>query len=387
MKQRSCLFLTPESPYPLHGGGALRSASLLHYLAQRYAVEVLVFRQPGETVSMPDGVARKMSVLDLPWHARHLPAKIWRNGLRFAQRSPPLMDRFSGFGDRIAALVEGREYELGVIEHFWCAPYFKQVSAVSQRTVLDLHNIESVLHQRCSATEAWPVSTLHRRFASACQKMERVWLPQFSQVLVASESDATQVRESSPAARVTVYPNSLPYRPLPARDERDYVVFTGNLEYHPNMAAVRWFRRDIWPLLRDRWPVTWRLVGKNPSIVRKYTYGDSRIETSGAIPDVMPELAMAKVAVVPLLAGSGTRLKILEAWAAGCPVVSTTLGAEGLPVVDGENILLADEAESFARAVSRLLASQVLRRRIGSAGRALYEREFTWEAAARRLDL
>ena len=121
------------------------------------------------------------------------------------------------------------------------------------------------------------------------------------------------------------------------------------MEYHPNQLAVRFFRREIWPRLRDRWPgLAWRLVGKNPEAVRQFTSGDPRIEVQGQVDDAIAELARARVAVVPLLAGSGTRLKILEAWAAGLPVVSTTLGAEGLPARDGEHLLLADGAAAFA---------------------------------------
>jgi glycosyltransferase involved in cell wall biosynthesis len=139
--------------------------------------------------------------------------------------------------------------------------------------------------------------------------------------------------------------------------------------------------------LRERWPsLTWRLIGKNPDAVRKFTDGDSRISVSGAVDDAVRELARARVAIVPVLAGSGTRLKILEAWAAGLPVVSTTVGAEGLCAQDGEHLLVADNAPAFAQAVTRLLGSADLRLKLGSAGRLLLEKDFTWQAAWRKLD-
>jgi glycosyltransferase involved in cell wall biosynthesis len=109
--------------------------------------------------------------------------------------------------------------------------------------------------------------------------------------------------------------------------------------------------------------------------------GDPRIELAGPVVDAVAALAAARVAVVPLRAGSGTRVKILEAWAAATPVVSTTIGAEGLEAADGADLLLADPPEAFAAAVSALLDSADLRRRVGAAGRALYERRFTWETA------
>lgn len=203
-----------------------------------------------------------------------------------------------------------------------------------------------------------------------------------------SESDAAAARWVAPDARVAVYPNAIPSTPLPDARGEDAIVFSGNMEYHPNIAAVRFFRECIWPELRERWPrLVWRLIGKNPGAVRRFTAGDPRIEVGGAVEDAVAALARAKVAVVPILAGSGTRLKILEAWAAGVPVVSTTMGAEGLPARDGEHLLLADHARAFAGAVSRLMAGEELRARIGAAGRALLEREFTWEAAWKRLAL
>ena len=175
---------------------------------------------------------------------------------------------------------------------------------------------------------------------------------------------------------------------MPRAGDDEAIVFSGNMEYHPNFTAVRFFRQKIWPQLRERWPrLVWRLVGSNPAAIRRFTEGDSRIEVAGSIPDAVSELARSRVAVVPLLSGSGTRLKILEAWAAGLPVVSTTLGAEGLPVRDGETVLLADNAEAFAGAVTRLLTCTELRHRIGTAGRMLLEKEFTWETAWKKLDL
>jgi len=167
----------------------------------------------------------------------------------------------------------------------------------------------------------------------------------------------------------------------------DVVVFSGNLEYHPNVSAVRYFRRDIWPALRDRWPnLIWRLIGKNAQAVSRIVAGDPRIELAGPMDNAVAELARAKVAVVPILAGSGTRIKILEAWAAGVPVVSTALGAEGLPARDGEHLLLANDAAGLAYAVSSLLADPALAERIGRAGRRLFECECTWEAAWKSLD-
>jgi len=386
----AALMLAPEAPYPMTGGGALRTASLLEYLSRRYTVDLIVFRQPGAADpagQIPAGKVRRVVVIDLPKNGRSAAARALRNAARVARKTPPLVDRFSGFEERIREAVAGRQYDTGIIEHFWCAPYFEPVAAVCRRTVLNLHNIESVLHARCAESEGSVAGVAHRAFFTASRRLEETWLPRFSEVLAASFKDAATVLEIAPDARVRVYPNAIPRQPAPELVEEDAVVFSGNMEYHPNGSAVRFFRKGIWPLLRERWPgLVWRLLGKNPSEVRQFTSGDNRIKVIGAVEDAVRELARAKVAVVPLLAASGTRFKILEAWAARVPVVSTTIGAEGLPVHDGEDILLADTAEEFAEAVSRLLESPELRRKLARAGRLLLEKEFVWETAWKDLD-
>jgi glycosyltransferase involved in cell wall biosynthesis len=385
----AALILAPEAPYPLAGGGALRTASLLEYLARTHAVDLIVFQQPGAPdprTLIPPGLTRQISVIPLPAHRRTLAAKAVRNAVRVARAVPPLVDRFAGFEDRIREAVDGRRYQIGLIEHFWCAPYYDQLAAACDQTVLDLHNIESLLHARCGLVESSAAAFAHRVFHKASLELERSLLPRFTQVLATSESDAAAARAIAPDAHVSVYCNAIPWTPVPPRAEEDVIVFSGNMEYHPNISAVRFFRGEIWPGLRERWPeLVWRLVGRNAWAVRRYTSGDSRIEVQGEVDDAVKELARAKVAVAPLLTGSGTRLKIIEAWAAGVPVVSTSLGAEGLPGRDGEHLLLADGAVAFADAVSRLLACSESRLRLGSAGRLLMEKEFTWVAAWKNL--
>lgn len=373
----------------MRGGGALRTASLLHFLGQFYDLDLIVFRQPGAAhpaETLPSGLVRRLTTIDLPANRRNLAARALRNSVRVARRVPPLVDRFAGFGAQVSRALEDRRYAIGVIEHSWCAAYLAQVASACEKTILDLHNVESILHARCAASEASAAALAHRVFGQASLEFERRWLPQFSQVLAASESDAAAVATIAPAANIRVYPNAIPARPILTTARSHALVFSGNMEYHPNRTAVRFFRCEIWPRLRDSHPnLVWRLVGKNPQSVRALTSGDERIEVIGEVEDAVTELARAEVAIVPLLAGSGTRLKILEAWSAGTPVVSTSIGAEGLPVTDAKHLLLADRAEAFTQAVSRLLACRELQERLASAGRLLLEKEFTWEKAWGRL--
>jgi glycosyltransferase involved in cell wall biosynthesis len=385
------VFLAPESPFPPSGGGALRSASLLHYLARNYDVDLIVFRQPDSadpSREIPPGLCRRVSVINLPVHRRDPTARHMRNAIRLARRVPPLVDRFSGFGEAVTAELGGERYQIGVIEHFWCVRYWEQLAPLCARTVLDLHNIESVLHARCGEVETGAAGFAHRRFGQVALAMERDWLPRFSEILTTSPEDAELALARAPEARITVYPNAIPFPALPAAGDDNAVVFSGNLEYFPNIVAVRFFREHIWPRLRDRWPgLVWRLVGKNAEAVKRWTVSDERIEIRGPVENAIEELARARVAVAPILAASGTRLKILEAWGAVLPVVSTRIGAEGLSAVDGEHLLLADGAADFAEAVSRLLGCRNLRQKIAHAGRLLLETQFTWESAWKKLRL
>jgi glycosyltransferase involved in cell wall biosynthesis len=385
------LFLAPEAPYPLEGGGALRAASLFEYLATRYEVDVIVFREPGapDPASLfPPGRARLIHVIDLPPHSGTAMARAARNAGRLLRGTPPLVDRFGGFGAKVTAFIRERTYAVALIEHFWCAPYVQQVAAAAKLTVLDLHNVESVLHARCAKTEPLPMALAHHAFRRASLALEKRWLPRFDTLLVASQNDARQVERISPGARMQVYANAIPSIAQPPIPEREVIAFSGNFGYHPNVTGMRFFVSEVWPGLRAQWPnLALRVIGKNAESVRGIAKDDPRIQLSGPVANAVEELAAAKLVVVPLLAGSGTRLKIIEAWAAGRAVVSTRIGAEGLPARDGENILLADEPAKFAEAVSALLASPAERARLGQAGHALFELHFTWERVWETLDL
>ena len=206
-------------------------------------------------------------------------------------------------------------------------------------------------------------------------------LPRFDGVLVTSAHDAGLVHPLVSDSAIVVYPNALPEVPAPPRQESNAIAFSGNLEYAPNIEAVRFFRDRIWPALRSRPGLKWRIIGKNALAIRNLVAGDPRIELTGFVEDAIAALASAQVAVVPVLSGSGTRVKIVEAWAAATPVVSTTVGAQGLIINNGEDLVVVDDPREFATKVSQLLDSPEERRRIGAQGRRLYEQRYTWRAA------
>jgi glycosyltransferase involved in cell wall biosynthesis len=370
----------------------MRTASVLGYLASRGPVELITFREdgaPDPAQQLPQGLAERVVCVALTRHARHGVSRLFRNAVRMLRGTLPLSDRFCGSGSlrQVDEATRGRRYELAVIEHFWCADYVKILRSRADRVVLDLHNIESSLHAGCARTEAWPQRIGHRIFEKRARELESKVLGEFDLVLVASEADAERARAAAPSARVEVYPNSIPLVDAPSAAERELIAFSGNLEYHPNVTAVKFFLWEIWPELRQLRPqLRWRLIGRNERGVRSMTASDERIELSGAVPDALAELAAAKVVVVPLLAGSGTRVKIMEAWAARRAVVSSAVGAEGLPVRNGENLILADRPREWIDQILRLLDDAEARETLGGAGRATYEKECSWPAARRALD-
>jgi glycosyltransferase involved in cell wall biosynthesis len=330
---------------------------------------------------------RNVEIIQLPYHSRDKLARAGRNLKRYIRGAPPLVDRFSRFDELISGLIEDRRYAVGIIEHFWCARYVRVLRPVCDRVALNLHNIESLLLARTAECESWATGTAMRRFAAACGRLERKLLPQFSLLLVTSDVDKAYTVQVAPFVPTIVYPNTIPLVARPQIAKSDDVVFSGNLDYHPNISAIRFFHESIWPLLSARWPqLRWRIIGRNHEHLRDRMAGDTRIIFTGPVIDAVMEIASARAAVVPVLTGSGTRVKIIEAWAAGVPVVSTTLGAEGLPAMPGEHILIGDQPADFARAVSSLLEFPALAKTLGDNGRMLYETDLTWEAAWRRLD-
>ncbi len=372
------LILCPEPPYPLYGGGAFRSAAVLQYLARNYALDAVFFSEetrPDPRLALPPGLVNDSLLIRLAVHPRNTASRVWRNGWRYVKGIPPLVDRFcaSPAGSRLTEWLNGRHYDVAVIEHFWCSPFAGLVRPHAGRLVLDLHNIESEWHERMAAQEPWPLAHAHRRFAAAARRLEGRWLSQFDTVMVTSAREQRQPG----LEHAVIYPNTIPAVPAREGARRPQIVFSANLEYQPNISAVKWFGEEIWPQLQRRHPgLEWVLVGRRPEAVRQ-VLPSGRVRCTGEVAEALPEIAASLVAVVPIRSGSGTRIKILEAWAAGTPVVSTSLGAEGLP---SEAIAIADTADGFAAKVSSLLANEQERVKLAAAGRNVFNMGFTWEA-------
>ena len=220
-------------------------------------------------------------------------------------------------------------------------------------------------------------------------RAERRYLRLADHVLAVSERNKNFFTRYIPQERISVVPTGVDteyFHPEPGAEADGHVVFTGSMDWMPNHDAVEWYHRDILPLIRQEVPglATW-IVGRNPSASLRSLDSDT-FRVTGSVDDVRPYLRRCPVYIVPMRSGSGTRLKIFEAMAAGKAIVSTSTGAEGLPVEHERSILLADSPRDFARQVIRLLADPALRQRLASAARELVERNHSWGRVAEQFE-
>ena len=386
MPERSALLISPESIWPSHGGGPLRTLSILEYLRRGCVVDLVLFHdpaQPDPRPAIPAGMVRDVLLIPLPAHSRSLSARVLRNARRLARGAVPLTDRFAGFESILASWLVGRRYDLALVEHFWCASYAPVLRGAADRLVLDLHNIESSLLATSSSAAAGLHAAALGAFAARCRGQERRWLPCYDLLLAASRADAGRL---PPQSRIAIVPNTLPPIDLPAAAPDGTIAFSGNLAYGPNTDAAAWFARDIWPLVRRRRPqLRWRVIGRGVEALSSVVSGDPSIECTGPVANAIDWLARSSVAVVPVRAGSGTRVKILEAWAAGVPVVSTSLGCEGLDAIPGEHLLVENAPSLFVDAIIRILDTPALSQQLRCSARVLFESQYNWSAAWRAL--
>jgi glycosyltransferase involved in cell wall biosynthesis len=259
-------------------------------------------------------------------------------------------------------------------------------------TVLDLHNIESVILKRYADCTRNPLKRAYAEITSrklACY--EKQAYVRFDQCLACSEEDRLLALDQTPEASVSVIPNGVDIdEAMLAPDGapgRPRIVFVGRMDYHANVDGITWFRRSVWPRIQARVPdLLLQIVGGHPSPEVQRLEVPEEIEVTGFVPSVAPYLRDAAVVIVPLRVGGGTRLKALEALAMGKPIVSTSLGVEGIAVRHGENVLLADGEAEFADAVVRLVRDRAEASRIGLSGRRLVERRYDWNRIVEELE-
>lgn len=292
---------------------------------------------------------------------------------------------------RVRQLVVNQQVDIVHLDMLPLAEYLDEVRGVP--VVLTEHNIESLRMRRWAEVERNPVLRSHLRLqATRLVRYERMVLARLRHCVATSTFDLEALRNMNPRCRLHVVPNGCDvdyYRPrLRAADDAPGVIWVGGMNDPYNRRAVEYFAEAIFPPLVARVPrVRWVVVGRNPpsavlDLVRRYP-GQVLIE--GFVEDVRPYYAKADVTVVPLLSGSVTKLKVIEGLAMGMPIVTTSVGAEGLEVKPGGDLFVADDPRVFVEYTATLLSDVWMRERVGRNARIIAEREYDWRVIGQRM--
>jgi glycosyltransferase involved in cell wall biosynthesis len=295
-------------------------------------------------------------------------------------------------GALLRSLLEREQFDLVHLESIHMAGYVPLIESGSKAPlVFDWHNIESEAMSRYAAGAPTPVHSIYARLtANRLFRMEQHLLGKAKGHIVCSVREADQLIERFPRASVAVVENGADTRantrPNTAFQNRDALLFVGSMNYKPNIDAVTHFAREIWPLVRRRFPA-WRfvIVGSDPAPSVSALSAQPGIEVTGSVEDVTEYYGRSLAAVVPLRMGGGTRLKILEAMAAGTPVVSTALGAEGIDLTPDRDIMLVNKPAEWVDALSALASSPERWCKLSCAGRDLVARRYDWDTIGEKL--
>jgi len=389
------LYLSQLLPYPLDAGAKLREYYVLRYLAERHSVTLAAFVRGSDT---PEAQA----------HLRALVARLvtcpiqrsaWREAwavARSALSGEPVLiarDRNSAMFAQLRRLTADTQFDAIHADQLWMAPYALAAGARRgaggrrPRLVLDQHNAVYLIPRRLAHSAKNPVMRLAwRREARQMARYEAAICRVFDRVVTVTAADQAALAELYTAGRApdfTVIPICIDVAAVAPRPRSASagVLFVGGMHWPPNADGAAWFAESILPAVREKAPLARFLaVGRQPPESLRQPAADF-IEAPGYVDDPGPYWARSQVFVVPLRAGGGMRVKILDAWAQGLPVVSTTIGAEGLIYRASENILIADTPEAFAAAVVSVLNDAGLAQRLASAGRANVEQHYDWRAA------
>jgi len=297
----------------------------------------------------------------------------------------------------VESLLGEQDFDVVQIESIHLMAYLPKIRAARSRPLIvcDWHNIESEVLRRYSERESNVARRAYaRKTARLMSQLERRALIEFDAHLVVSERDAERLRNIDSEAQVSLIENGVDmahysddeieaayatWAAAGAAGKTKRIVFVGSMDYHANVDGAVSFGREVWPRVRDRQPeLVFTVVGRDPAPEVRALTTIPGIEITGTVDDVRPFYREALAAIVPLKVGGGSRLKILEAMAAGVPVISTTLGAEGLNVRDSENILIADTNEQLAEAIVSVVESEEQCKRLSAAGRTLISGHYDW---------
>jgi len=381
------LFTANRFPYPPYRGDKLKIFHLARRLALKHELHLVTFLQDRHDLQhLPElrKIFSEIHLVPLPrWHS-------YGNSLLAFARSEPFQVRYfhaAAMEKKIGELLRMHRYDAVHVQHLRMAQYWAGRKEVPR--ILDLPDAYSLYWKRRkegTSGLAGIFAGIEYRRVKAYEKI----LADFDLALVCSREDRDYLLEEQKLDRVALLPNGVDLDTFSSAGH-DYrqartILFTGNMDYAPNVDAVLYFVKDIFPLIREKVPdCTFMIAGQRP--VRKVLdLASADVKVTGFVPDLKEMYAQAAVVAAPLRFGAGTQNKVLEAMAMGVPVVSHHVGFGGLNIRSGEGVWLADDAAAFARNCIALLQSEQLRQQTGTAGREVIRSQFDWDVVAGMLE-
>jgi glycosyltransferase involved in cell wall biosynthesis len=380
--------------WPSTTGGRVRSLQIISALSRRHRVTLVTTHGPGDD---PEGLARQLpdchQVVSIPYDVPKRGASTFPLTVARSWLSSYPVDlwkwRVGDVRERVQALLEKERVDVVVSDFLFAAANVPLEGTVP--VVLFEHNVEYLIWKRLSMLERNPIKKvlfeiewrkLRHKEAQLCSRADLT--------IAVSEEDRARLAVMSPGAKTGAIPTGVDtnyFAPAGGPEIPARLVFSGSMDWHPNEDAVIYFGESILPKIREKVPgASFAIVGRNPTQKLRDAAERLGMIVTGTVDDVRPFLDEAAVYVVPLRAGSGTRMKIFEALGMAKPVVSTTLGAEGLALIDQKQFIAADDSDEFAAAVVHLLHNEARRHELGQAGRSLVVERYSWDQVAREFE-
>lgn len=392
------LMLTPALPYPAHQGGALRNYGLIYGLQKAgHEITLLSFAsEPNASIPKPlSDLCRRVVTVTMPTRSSS------RRLLDLALSSEPdlaLRLASAAYRQNLVTILQSQPFDLIQFEGLEMAGYLPIVRQhqPQARLCYDAHNAEYRLQHVIYTVDRripsrWPSAAYSLIQARRIARFERAICQQVDCVLAVSEEDAAALRPFRHSSDVAVIPNGIFTESYDGHHERldlgpHVLTFTGKMDYRPNVDAMLWFTAEILPLVHEQVPdARLYIVGQKPHPQLESLRDNDHIALTGWVNDVTPFLHATDVYIAPLRMGSGTRLKILEAMAAGCAIVTTSLGAAGLPAEARQTMRIADSAQEIAKQIIALLNDPQQRDALGQAACRLVKTDYDWTALIPRL--
>lgn len=379
------LFLAHLLPWPLDGGGQIKSYYTLKALAEAYEVTVLAFARPSDRPWEPEFAVVRTVPLE---RSRLKDAATAARCLISGASWIVTRDGVPAMRQAVESALASGEYAALHVDHLQMAQFVPPDTGRT-KVILDQHNVEHRIPQRLAETNRGPMGLYARGEWRRLRRFEAAAVRRADLTLAVSDEDRAALCELAPSARIETVPIGVDldyFAPVERLAGSTNLLSIGTMYWPPNVDAALHFCERILPEVRRCRPdarVT--IVGARPTAAVQALAADPGVVVTGSVPDVRPYAADCAAFIVPLRSGSGMRVKILTALAMGLPVVSTTVGAEGIEVEDGVHLLLADGPDAFAAATVRLLDDPELGARLGAAGRARMVERYGWDAVGARL--